>query len=102
MLIAGPDGQSNSIYTILNPGTIHNNGGIGHGAIGSGAPHALSSLIENSYASSMPKEKVVDLVKRAKARSEVAPGVGQQTTIVTISVEDDSNAKPEQDEAAQD
>ena len=101
LLIAGANGQSHSIYTVLNPGTIHDNGGIGHGAIGSGAPHALSSLIENSYTLSMPKEEVIDLVTKAKTRSEVAPGVGQQTTIVTIS-EDDSNAKPEQDEAAQD
>ena len=101
MLITGANDQVHSIYTIMNPGTIHDHGGIGHGAIGSGAPHALSSLIEDSYAQSMTKEKVIELVKKAKLRSEVAPGVGSETTIVTIPTEDSSDAQPEQDEAAQ-
>ena len=101
MLIAGANDEVHSIYTILNPGTIHNHGGIGHGAIGSGAPHALSSLIEDSYSLSMTKEEVIELVKKAKSRSEVAPGVGRQTTIVTIPTEDNNDAQPGQDEAAQ-
>lgn len=93
MLIAGANEGGYSIYTILNPGTIHDNGGIGHGAIGSGAPHALSFLIENSYTSSMTKEEVVSLVQKAKSRSEVAPGVGNQTTIVVIPKEEASDAQ---------
>lgn len=82
MLVAGPNGETHAIHTILNPGTIHDNSSIGHGAIGSGAPHALYSLIEDSYAASLSKEEVVILVKKAKKRSEVAPGVGVETTIV--------------------
>ena len=84
ILVAGPNGKIYTIHTILNPGTIHDNSAIGHGAIGSGAPHALYSLIENSYAITLSKDKVVELVKKAKTRSEVAPGVGKETTIVVM------------------
>ena len=61
---------------------------IGHGAIGSGAPHALYSLIEAGYRSAMPKDEVIELVTKAKTRSEVAPGVGRDTTVDTIPSED--------------
>ena len=83
MLVAGPSGESHTIHTILNPG-MHDNSSIGHGAIGSGAPHALYSLIEGSYVSSMSRDKVIELVQGAKRRSEVAPGVGKETTTVEI------------------
>ena len=92
MLVAGPNGASHTIHTIVNPGAMHDNSSIGHGAIGSGAPHALYSLIEASYASSLSREKVIELVKGAKQRSEVAPGVGKETTTVTIPMEDAENA----------
>ena len=92
MLIAGPNnGNIHTIYTILNPGTIHDNSAIGHGAIGSGAPHALYSLIEDSYTLTLSKEEVIELVKKAKTRSEVAPGVGKETTIVVIPSKGDQN-----------
>ena len=84
MLVAGFNGQTHAIFTILNPGTIHNNSPIGHGAIGSGAPHALYSLIANSYTASMDRDLVIDLVQKAKKQSEVAPGVGAKTTTVVI------------------
>ena len=93
ILIAGPSGQAHTIHTILNPGTTHNNSSIGHGAIGSGAPHALYSLIEGSYTPSLDKEAVVKLVEKAKKRSEVAPGVGKETTVVVIPREETDDAK---------
>ena len=82
--VAGPDGEGHTIHSIENPGIMHDHSAIGHGAIGSGAPHALYSLIEGSYADSLGKDEVVRLVKKAKKRSEVAPGVGKETTIVAI------------------
>ena len=84
ILVAGSNGSTHTVHTILNPGTIHDSSSIGHGAIGSGAPHALYSLIEDSYRSSMSRDEVVNLVKKAKKRSEVAPGVGTATTTVVI------------------
>ena len=88
MLVTGTNGDSHAIYSIMNPGIVHDHSAIGHGAIGSGAPHALYSLIETEFRSSMSKDEVVDLVKKAKTRSEVAPGVGHHTTVVTIPSED--------------
>lgn len=96
LLIAGANGTSHSIYSILSPGTIHDHAAIGHGAIGSGAPHALSSLIEDSYSVSMSKAQVVELVQKAKSRSEVAPGVGTLTTLVAVPTGEDSGAEREE------
>ena len=93
MLVAGPNGEKYVIHTILNPGTIHDNTSIGHGAIGSGAPHALYSLIEGSYTPSLGREEVIDLVTKAKKRSEVAPGVGAETTAVVIPREETNDAQ---------
>ena len=93
MLVAGPNGETHAIHTILNPGTVYDNSSIGHGAIGSGAPHALYSLIEDSYAASLSKEEVLTLVEKAKKRSEVAPGVGVETTIVVIPREETNDAQ---------
>ena len=91
MLIAGPSGHTHTVHTISNPGIIHDNSSIGHGAIGFGAPHALYSLIEGSYLSSMERDLVVDLVKKAKTRSEVAPGVEKETTTIVLPREETSN-----------
>ena len=92
LLVAGPNGEGHTIHSIENPGIMHDHSAIGHGAIGSGAPHALYSLIEGSYVDSLGKDEVMRLVKEAKQRSEVAPGVGKETTIVTIPREDADNA----------
>ena len=92
MLVAGPNGESHTIHTILNPGVMHDNSSIGYGAIGSGSPHALYSLIEGSYVPSLNREDARGLVEGAKQRSEVAPGVGKETTIVALPREDDGNA----------
>ena len=95
MLIAGANGRTHTIHTILNPGVTRDHSSIGLGAIGSGAPHALYSLIEDSCESGMDRDSVVGLVKKAKNRSEVAPGVGKETTIIVIPSEDTDNAQPE-------
>ena len=92
MLVAGPGTGHHTIYSVLNPGTINDHTPIGYGCIGSGAPHATYSLIEASYRKSLGKDKVIELVQKAKKRSEVAPGVGAETTTVEIPNEDANNA----------
>ncbi len=84
ILVAGANEENYNIYTVSNPGTVTDHRGIGYGAIGSGAPHALVSFIEKSYTPSMTREEVTEIVKGAKSRSEVAPGVGEATTILVI------------------
>lgn len=92
MLVAGPNGESYTIHSITNPGAARDHTSIGYAAIGSGSPHAFYSLIEASYRSSLPREEAVKLIKGAKQRSEVAPGVGKETTLVEIPREDVNNA----------
>lgn len=83
-LIAGGSGSTHTIHTIINPGIICDNNPIGHGAIGSGSPHALYSLIEDKYNPSLDRKTVLEMVEHAKTRSEVAPGVGSATAKVVI------------------
>ena len=87
ILIAGPNDGRHTIHTIVNPGVVIDNTAIGHGAIGSGAPHALAFLIENSYNPSLGRQDVLDMIRKAKARSEIAPGVGTRTAELVIPIE---------------
>lgn len=88
ILIAGPSDGRHMVHTVLNPGMVIDNTAMGHGAIGSGAPHALAFLIENSYSPSLAKDEVLEMVRNAKARSEIAPGVGTRTTELVIPIEE--------------
>lgn len=83
-IVAGKDSSGCHIHTVQNPGDTLCHDSVGFVAIGSGAPHALYSLIESNYKKTMSKDEVEELIKRAKRRSEVAPGVGTATTDVTI------------------
>jgi len=82
-IIAGKDEGASHIFTIVNPGDSTCNDALGYAAIGSGAPHAIYSLIEGAYKKSLDKEQVEKIVKEAKKRSEVAPGVGRATKVIS-------------------
>jgi hypothetical protein len=84
LIVAGLCESSCSIFSIVNPGDLFCHDAIGFMAIGSGAPHAVYSLIESEYKKSMDEKTVLELVKKAKLRSEVAPGVGRGTEILSI------------------
>ena len=84
LIIAGLCETSCSIFSVINPGNLFCHDAIGFAAIGSGAPHAMYSLIESGYKKSMDKKAVRELVEKAKIRSEVAPGVGKKTEILSI------------------
>ena len=83
LIVAGMGESKCNIYTITNPGQIVCNDPIGYSAIGTGAPHAIYSLIESNYKKSLSKKEVEELVTKAKERSEVAPGVGKKTKIIS-------------------
>lgn len=83
-IVAGRGETACHIFSITNPGDSTCTDPIGYTAIGSGAPHAMYSLTEANYRKSMNKEAVEDLIKKAKERSEVAPGVGKATKIVIV------------------
>jgi hypothetical protein len=84
LIIAGLGESCCSIFSIVNPGDLFCHDAIGFMAVGSGAPHAVYSLIESGYKKSMDEQTVHKLVEKAKCRSEVAPGVGRGTEILSI------------------
>src|SRR4030042_6012620 len=79
LIVVGLCESAFSIFSIVNPGDLFCQDAIGFTAIGSGAPHAVYSLIESGYKKSMDEHTVHELVEKAKRRSEVAPGVGRGT-----------------------
>ena len=84
LIVAGKGESLCQVFTILNPGDSMCHDCIGYAAIGSGAPHAIYSLIEAKYKKSLDKESVEKLLREAKRRSEVAPGGGERTKIVIV------------------
>ena len=91
-IVAGPSAGGFTLHTVINPGVTIDHTPIGYCAIGSGAPHAMYSLIEAAYESSKGISDVKKLVEQAKTRSEVAPGVGSQTQtrLIPEEVSDDA------------
>ena len=88
-IIAGRTECRYTIHTITSPGVQSEHTPIGYCAIGSGAPHAMYSLIGASYKSSLDRESVRVIVEKAKEQSEVAPGVGKKTQVLVSPRGDD-------------
>jgi hypothetical protein len=84
LIVAGFGESCCSVFSIMNPGDLFCHDAIGFAAVGSGAPHAVYSLIESGYKKSMDAKTVYGLVEKAKHRSEVAPGVGRGTEIISV------------------
>ncbi len=83
-ILAGKDDNQCGIYSISNPGQSSCHNPIGYAAVGTGAPHAIYSIIGSNYKKSMKKEDVENIVREAKKRSEVAPGVGTSTKLISF------------------
>jgi hypothetical protein len=88
LLIAGVDDTGAHLYSVHNPGaSVNDFRSIGFDAIGSGALHALQSLIGFGQAGVDPLHETVFSVYVAKRRAESAPGVGRFTDMVVITAE---------------
>jgi hypothetical protein len=88
LLLAGADESGAHIYSVQHPGKpelLHDV--IGYAAIGSGAIHAVQSMIGFGHTSSADYQETVFRVYAAKRRAEVAPGVGHDTDMATLSAE---------------
>ena len=81
LIVAGNDAEGCHLFSIFNPGLTIDNDAIGYACIGIGAPHATYYLIDSDYRKSLTVKKVEDLVRKAKVRSEKAPGVGKKNTV---------------------
>ena len=85
VLIAGADDSGAHLYAITNPGGSYNDfQPIGYAAIGSGALHAVQSLIGMRQTPLRSLHETVFNVYASKRRAEAAPGVGRETDVVII------------------
>jgi len=89
LIVVGPRKKGYSIYIVANPGEATCVDAIGFTAVGSGAPHVLYSFLGSQYKKSLKARQVKDLVLKAKQISEVAPGVGKQTSIKILSLKEE-------------
>jgi 20S proteasome alpha/beta subunit len=82
LLVAGVDDAGGHLYSIHNPGgTELRHDVIGFAAIGSGALHAMQSMIGFGHISDHDLKETVFRVYASKRRAEVAPGVGNDTDV---------------------
>ncbi|HEY8864710.1 MAG TPA: hypothetical protein VIO37_11135 [Candidatus Dormibacteraeota bacterium] len=85
LLLAGVDAAGGHLHTIHNPaGRYLTHDVIGAAAVGSGALHAVQSMIEFRH---FGEEALMDTIFRvyaAKRRAEVAPGVGNETDMLYV------------------
>ena len=98
MIVSGVDRSGPHIFAIEDPGVCTCYDRLGYQAIGSGAPHALRTLVENIQHRQIPIEQTLFNVYTAKRAAEVAPGVGTTTDIWVI----DSTGVHEQREEVKD
>jgi hypothetical protein len=85
LLIAGVDAGGAHIHTIANPGgTSQNHEVIGYAAIGSGAFHAIHTMIGFQATAASKLEETVFRVFAAKRRAEAAPGVGHELDLLVV------------------
>ncbi len=84
-LIGGVDDAAAHLFYLGNPGgPVSDFQTIGFTAIGSGAIHALQSMIGFAHTPARALKETVFAVYASKRRAEVAPGVGKDTDMVVI------------------
>ncbi len=85
LLIAGVDEAGAHLYSVVNPGgSISDFAPIGYHAVGSGALHALQSMIGFKHMGARELPETLLTVYASKRRAEIAPGVGADTDIAII------------------
>ncbi len=89
-IVAGIDNADGNayIYGIFHPGTMSLMNVTGFCTIGIGDVHAMNSFIGNRYSTKFSLREALYYVYEAKKKSEVAPGVGQMTDIITLTSEE--------------
>jgi len=84
VLVGGVDDRGAHIHCVLDPGISVAFDAIGYHAVGSGYPHAITTLIANDYHQTLPMPKALLIAYEAKKIAERAPGVGSNITNVAI------------------
>ena len=84
ILVGGVDSSGAHIYCISDPGVISCLDRLGYHAIGTGHRHALLKLVAEGQHFSSTINQTIFNVFSAKKVAELAPGVGQATTMRVI------------------
>lgn len=88
LLVSGVDANGGHLLRVSNPGgSTADYEQIGFHAIGSGAIHALQALIGFRHTGQKPLADALYHVYAAKRRAEVAPGVGNETDMLIITMD---------------
>jgi hypothetical protein len=80
-LVVGSDGENAHIYQVNSKGVGSCLDDVGFGAIGMGAWHAKSRLMQNGYVNTTNFGTALALTFAAKKSAEIAPGVGTATDL---------------------
>lgn len=83
-LVVGSDRGNAEIYHVDNKGTVTCANDVGFAAIGSGAWHARSQLMQAGYTNSFLYFYALAAVFRAKKAADTSPGVGTRTDIQLV------------------
>jgi len=83
-IIAGSDGKEVHLYTIDHMGVVNCLDDTGFAAIGIGAWHARSRLMQIGYTNTRIFAPALASIFAAKKTAEIAPGVGEATDIHVI------------------
>jgi len=84
MIVVGYNPDGGRIYSITHPGLLISHDPLGYACIGTGAPHAIYYLMGSNYKKSLSKDEVTKLILEAKKKSEAAPGVGKEITLLYL------------------
>lgn len=87
-LILGVDAKGGHVFAIRNPGAITNADADGFAAIGIGQWHAESQFMFAKFSHGWLMNPTLWLTHYAKRRAEAAPGVGRETDMIAISLND--------------
>jgi 20S proteasome alpha/beta subunit len=103
LLIGGVDDAGAQLYVVVNPGgSFSDVRGIGFTAIGSGAIHAVQSMIGFGHVPFRGLRETVFAVYASKRRAEVAPGVGKDTDLMVVTEDGQYRVEGEALEALED
>jgi hypothetical protein len=94
-LVVGSDGHDVLLYSVDTKGMIYYLNDVGFGAIGIGAWHAKSRLMQNGYVNAAFYPQALAAAYAAKKSAEVAPGVGKHTDMRLVLKDEISLVMPE-------
>lgn len=88
LIVAGMDSLGGHLHSVGNPGGWQQcHDPIGTIAVGSGAIHAIQSMIGYRHSAAEPVKETVYRVFSSKRRAELAPGVGHDTDLMILNAD---------------